>query len=102
MRKAAARSTRLSHSAALIFALSAMVPLSSIPERLQHVASNDHLHHLGRPLGDAEAALLAPEFLDRQIGGERDAAMDLHAAVGDTKRHLVGVGFRDIGLDAIV
>src|SRR5829696_9362121 len=64
----------------------------------EHVACDDHFHHLRRTLGDAVAALLPPEFLDRQIGGERDAAVDLHAAIGHPESHLVGVGLADISL----
>src|SRR5258707_15751732 len=49
---------------------------------LEHVAGDDHLHHLARAFGDAIAALLPPHLLDRKIGGERNAAVDLHALVG--------------------
>src|SRR5260370_22967952 len=48
---------------------------------LEHVAGDDHLHDFARALGDAVAALLAPQLLDPQIGGEPDAAVDLHALV---------------------
>src|SRR5262249_53726837 len=65
---------------------------------LKHVAGDDHLHHLARAFGDAEAALLAPDLLDRQIGGERDPAVDLHARIGGFERHFIGVIFRDVGL----
>src|SRR6202011_5529278 len=65
---------------------------------LEHVARDDHLHHLARALGNAEAALLAPHFLDRQVGGERNPAVDLHALVGGLERHLVGEIFRQIGV----
>src|SRR5262249_36847496 len=57
---------------------------------LEHVARDDHLHHFARALRDAEAALLAPHFLDRQVGGERNPAVDLHAVIGGLERHLVG------------
>src|SRR5215813_9861638 len=65
---------------------------------LEHVAGDDHLHHLARALGDAVAALLPPHLLDRKIGGERYAAVDLHALVGGLERHFVGVIFGHIGL----
>src|SRR6185436_12853030 len=48
----------------------------------EHVTRDDHLHHLGRAFGDAVAALLAPHLLDRKIGRERNAAVDLHALIG--------------------
>src|SRR5262249_20994177 len=32
---------------------------------LEHVAGDDHLHHLARAFGDAVAALLPPHLLDR-------------------------------------
>src|SRR5262249_43523734 len=65
---------------------------------LEHVAGDDHLHHLARALGDAVAALLPPHLLDRKIGGERDAAVDLHALVGGLERHFVGVIFGHVGV----
>src|SRR5215813_12439159 len=65
---------------------------------LEHVAGDDHLHHLARAFGDAVAALLPPHLLDRKIGGERDATVDLHALVGGFERHFVGVIFGHIGL----
>src|SRR5215831_6750117 len=57
------------------------------------MAGDDHLHHLARAFGDAVAALLPPHLLDRKIGGECDAAVDLHALVGGFERHFVGVIF---------
>src|SRR5258707_9583433 len=54
------------------------------------MAGDDAAHHLAGPLGDAEAALLAPHALDRQVGGETDAAVNLHAAIDGGERHLVG------------
>ena len=54
------------------------------------MAGDDHFHHFAGAFGDAVAALLTPHLLDRQVGGERDAAMDLHAFVGGAERHLVG------------
>src|SRR6266702_2158174 len=54
---------------------------------LEHVAGDDHLHHLTRAFGNAEAALLAPDLLNREIGGERNAAVDLHARIGGYERH---------------
>src|SRR5262245_9510883 len=62
------------------------------------MAGDDHLHHLARAFGDAVTALLPPHLLDRKIGGERDAAVDLHALVGGFERHFVGVIFGHIGL----
>jgi hypothetical protein len=35
-----------------------------------------HLHDLAGAFGDAVAALLAPQLLDRKIGGEPDAALN--------------------------
>src|SRR5215813_928063 len=65
---------------------------------LEHVAGDDHLHHLARAFGDAVAALLPPHLLDRKIGGERDATVDLHALVGGFERHFVGVIFGHVGV----
>src|SRR6266481_7238415 len=65
---------------------------------LEHVAGDDHFHHLARAFGNAEAALLPPHLLDRQVGGERDPAVDLHASVGGLERHFVGVIFRHVGI----
>src|SRR5437899_4512434 len=65
---------------------------------LGHVAGDDHLHHLARAFVDAIAALLPPHLLDRKIGGERDAAVDLHALVRGFERHFVGVIFGDVGV----
>src|SRR5499427_7567327 len=63
---------------------------------LEHVAGDDHLHHLARAFGDAIAALLPPHLLDWKIGGERNAAVDLHALVGGFECHFVGVIFGDV------
>src|SRR5690348_8849693 len=52
----------------------------------QHVPRERHLEDLDRTLGDHHAALVAPEFLDRQVGGKTDAAVDLEAAVGGAER----------------
>src|SRR6266511_4240995 len=75
----------------LIMALSSTVSF-------EHVAGDDHFDHLAGALGDAVAALLAPHLLDRQVGGERDAAVDLHALVGGAERHLVGVVLADVAI----
>jgi hypothetical protein len=65
--------------------------------------ARDHHHHdFAGAFGDAVAALLTPELLDRQIGGERDAAVHLHAFVGGAERHLVGVIFGDVAILARV
>src|SRR4029450_438897 len=60
---------------------------------LEHVAGDDHFHDLARTLGNAEAALLAPDLLKREIGGERNAAVNLHARIGGFERHFVSVIF---------
>ena len=36
-----------------------------------------HAHDLGRTFGDHVAALVAPEALDRKVGGEADAGGQL-------------------------
>src|SRR5262249_11983145 len=64
----------------------------------QHVPRERHLEDLDRALGDHHAALVAPEFLDRQVGGEPDAAMDLEAAVGGAERLRIAEDLRHIGL----
>src|SRR5262245_61603454 len=66
--------------------------------RLQHVARDHHLHHFARALGDAIAPLLPPHLLDRQVGGEGDTAVDLHALIGGPERHLVSVILADIAV----
>src|SRR6266511_5636531 len=65
---------------------------------LEHVAGDHHLHHLARTLGNAEAALLTPDLLNREIGGERNTAVDLHARIGGFERHFVSVIFGHVGL----
>src|ERR1700739_4520512 len=64
----------------------------------QHVPRERHLEDLDRSLGDHHAALVAPEFLDRQVGGEPDAAVDLEAAVGGVERLGVAKNLRHVGL----
>ena len=55
------------------------------------MSGDDHLHHLAGTFGDAIAALLPPEFFNWEIGGEGDAAVNLHALVGRAEGHLVSV-----------
>src|SRR5690348_17131167 len=64
----------------------------------QHMPRERHLEDLDRTLGDHHAALVAPEFLDRQLGGEPDAAVDLEAAVGGVERLRVAENLRHVGL----
>src|SRR6266571_3592902 len=66
----------------------------------QHVPRERHLEDLDRSLGDHHAALVAPEFLDRQVGGEPDAAVDLEAAVGGAERLRVAEDLRHVSLGA--
>src|ERR1041385_2924967 len=68
----------------------------------QHVPRERHLEDLDRTLGDHHAALVAPELLDRQVGGEPDAAVDLEAAVGGVERLRVGEDLRhEIGREHV-
>src|SRR5215475_7181391 len=66
----------------------------------QHVPRERHLEDLDRSFGDHHAALVAPELLDRQVGGKPDAAVDLEAAVGGMKRLRVAENLRHVGLGA--
>src|SRR5262249_8293109 len=84
----------------LYSAMAAFLPCLSIGA--QHVPRERHLEDLDRTLGDHHAALVAPEFLDRQVGGEPDAAVDLEAAVGGVERLRVAEDLRHVGLGADV
>src|SRR5690348_15669754 len=64
----------------------------------QHVPRERHLEDLDRTLGDHHAALVAPEFFDRQVGRQSHAAMDLEAAVGRVERLRVAEDLRHVGL----
>src|SRR5712672_468256 len=79
---------------------SAMSALPFCPSAIsaQHVPRQGHLQNLDRALGDHHAALVAPEFLDRQISREPDAAVDFQAAVGGVERLRVAKNLRHVGL----
>src|SRR5215472_15973301 len=66
--------------------------------RAQHVPRERHLQDLDRAFGDHHAALVAPEFLDRQVGRQPHAAVDLQAAVGGAERLGVAEDLRHVGL----
>ena len=70
--------------------------------RPQDVAGERHLQNLDRSFGDHHAALVSPEFLDRQIGRESHAAVDFHAAVGGMERLAVAENLGHVGLGADV
>src|SRR5258708_23513087 len=80
--------------------LALSIPCSSVGA--QHVAREGHLQDLDRPFGDHHAALVPPEFLDRQIGREAHAAVDLQAAVGGVERLGVAKNLRHVSLGADV
>src|SRR5271168_2766107 len=68
----------------------------------KHVARQRHAHDFGRAFGDHVAALVAPQPLDRQIGGQADAAVDLKAHVGRLPRHLGAEQLDQIGVVTVV
>src|SRR5882762_653641 len=68
------------------------------PISIQHMARDDHLHHFARAFRDAVAALLAPELLDRKVGRQCNAPMNLHAFVGRLECHFVGEIFAHIAV----
>ncbi len=69
---------------------SSALPFFTMPFPQQSLASAVRRTSVG-PSGDHEAALIAPELLDRQFRGQADAAMQLQTAIGNPKTHLVAI-----------
>ena len=65
------------------------------------MARQRHAHDLGRAFGDHVAALVAPQALDRQVGGQPDTAVHLQAHVGGLPGHLGAEELHHVGFVAV-
>src|SRR3990172_8987818 len=77
-----------------------MVRRASGRKTAEDFSCEHHPHDFDRPLDDHAAADVLPHPVDRQLGRQPYAAVNLHAAVGDAEPELGAEYLADVALVA--